>query len=1112
VTSGALFSRWLRLSLCLGPLALPPALLLGAAPAEAASYDPDLTWRTLQTEHFDVHFHGGLERLAEESAAVGEAAWVELTAELRWAPKQRVQLVLVDNTDSANGYAMTVPQNTIVIYVTAPTEDTTLSRYEDWNDAILTHELTHILHIDLVRGLPKALRFVFGRVVSVNRITPGWITEGYATFMETRYTAVGRGRSSYPDMIKRVSVLEDAFPPLGNLEGFQVAPPSGNLRYLFGQDFQSYIAATRGPHVWTDFHERYGSGIPYLLPAKATFDARFRELHGEWKAGMTARYTAQARQIESFGLTSHTLLSDGQDQCAAPTFSPDGARLVWSCYDPERGPAIYLADGEGQNTRRLLDQRFAIDFAWRPDGEAFAFSASHLVDRFNAYSDVYFYALDGALSALTNGERARNPAYSPDGARLVFVTNEAQENQLKQLTVDKTIATLYAPGDHTQLSTPRWSPDGRSLLVSAWSGGQRDLWLLSAAGEPLRRLTADPAEDIDPTWSPDGQRIFWSSDRGGVYNIWTVSLHDEAVHQVTNVLSGAFAPSIRADGGLLAFEVYSNNGMDIATMPLDPASWRPMGALQPPEATEGPLSPLAAALPAPGWTPPPPAPPKAPDDAKDVDAPDLGRKFRIRRGGAAPAAPTAFERPPLEGVDGLGGALYGLSGLGGTWGLPGEARHPGELHGDAPRAQLGPQDAPGGGLGVDDPTRTGSGEKAEQDYAFTHPVERYRAYRSLAPRYVIPGVSLTQYGLRGTLATAGTDVLRRYAYSLFGSYQTDAEFFGWGGALSYNQLLPLMTVGAYTSAINFGTLAELQGLDHGGGLTLPSVVDTGELYWERRTTGYAQVSWPINEYQGLFVRYLAELREPKDPLSPETYRPSLATRGLLSSVGMGWTMYRGRAFQRSISAEQARSLSLSGNLSSRYLGSYTLDDNDAPQAFDRLQLMAELREYRSLPWGHNHVFAAKLAGGASLGDQLRQGSFRLGGTFGESSAYTLPTELRAMRGFPIAVVGGDWYYLGSAEYRVPLIWVDRGAGILPAYLRNVSAAVFTDVGDAFSELSAAEAAALRAGVGAELRASLILAWGLPLTLRAGYGFAAVGEGGVPLGDLSGLYGSLGGSF
>ena len=135
--------------------------------AAAASFDPRFTWRTLQTDHFNITFHGGEEQLAEETAQVAEVIWDEMTTELGWEPARRVELVLVDNTDAANGYAMTLPVNTIVIYVTAPTENSTLATYEDWMDAILTHELTHILHIDLVEGLPKALRAVFGRIVSI---------------------------------------------------------------------------------------------------------------------------------------------------------------------------------------------------------------------------------------------------------------------------------------------------------------------------------------------------------------------------------------------------------------------------------------------------------------------------------------------------------------------------------------------------------------------------------------------------------------------------------------------------------------------------------------------------------------------------------------------------------------------------------------------------------------------------------------------------------------------------------------------------------------------------------------------------------------------------------
>jgi hypothetical protein len=40
--------------------------------ARGASFDPALTWRTLDTPHFHVTFHGGEEQLAEEASLVLE--------------------------------------------------------------------------------------------------------------------------------------------------------------------------------------------------------------------------------------------------------------------------------------------------------------------------------------------------------------------------------------------------------------------------------------------------------------------------------------------------------------------------------------------------------------------------------------------------------------------------------------------------------------------------------------------------------------------------------------------------------------------------------------------------------------------------------------------------------------------------------------------------------------------------------------------------------------------------------------------------------------------------------------------------------------------------------
>ena len=272
--------------------------------AQAASFDPRLEWRTLETPHFNITFHQGEAALAEEVAGIAEAVFEKMSAEFDYTLKRPTELVLIDPTDLANGYATPLPVNTIVIYVTAPNESSVLSKYEDWNDAILTHEFTHTIHLDTIEGLPKLLRLALGRVVNVHRVSPGWMIEGLATLQETRHTTGGRGRSNMADMIKRMAVLEDEFPPLGNMDGFQADPPSGNLRYLFGQDFQQYIADRVGEKVWTKWLHAYGGGIPYWLPSKRVFGERLVPLYKDWRTYTQAKYREQAEAIRAQGETS----------------------------------------------------------------------------------------------------------------------------------------------------------------------------------------------------------------------------------------------------------------------------------------------------------------------------------------------------------------------------------------------------------------------------------------------------------------------------------------------------------------------------------------------------------------------------------------------------------------------------------------------------------------------------------------------------------------------------------------------------------------------------------------------------------------------------------------
>jgi len=123
-----------------------------------------------------------------------------------------------------------------------------------------------------------------------------------------------------------------------------------------------------------------------------------------------------------------------------------------------------------------------------------------------------------------------------------------------------------------------------------------------------------------------------------------------------------------------------------------------------------------------------------------------------------------------------------------------------------------------------------------------------------------------------------------------------------------------------------------------------------------------------------------------------------------------------------------------------------------------------------------------------------------------AAAALRPRGLRILRGFVGDAFAGEAYTLGTAEYRFPLWNVELGAWTLPFYLRRLHAAMYTDVGDAYTP--GRRDFHLHAGAGAELRAEVVLGWVLPTDLRFG---CARGLENSPLAILD-CYAALGGVF
>jgi len=91
--------------------ALLALLLLAALPA--AALDPRFVWETLDTPHFEVHYHQGMYRYAQRVARAAEMAHQRLSPLLDHVPSERTHIVVQDDTDFANGNATPVLYNLI---------------------------------------------------------------------------------------------------------------------------------------------------------------------------------------------------------------------------------------------------------------------------------------------------------------------------------------------------------------------------------------------------------------------------------------------------------------------------------------------------------------------------------------------------------------------------------------------------------------------------------------------------------------------------------------------------------------------------------------------------------------------------------------------------------------------------------------------------------------------------------------------------------------------------------------------------------------------------------------------------------------------------------------
>ena len=141
----------------------------------------------------------------------------------------------------------------------------------------------------------------------------------------------------------------------------------------------------------------------------------------------------------------------------------------------------------------------------------------------------------------------RQPDVAPDGERVAFVSTRSGSHEVWTSGPEAAPSRLTSFGG-ARVSGPRWSPDGRRLVVSARADGDADVFVVLPSGE-VRPLTDNDADDVAPTWSRDGMWIYFASDRGEQWQIYRVPSAGGTAEPVT--VRGGVAAAEAPGGGLL---------------------------------------------------------------------------------------------------------------------------------------------------------------------------------------------------------------------------------------------------------------------------------------------------------------------------------------------------------------------------------------------------------------------------------------------------------------------------------------------------------------------------------------------------------------------------------
>ncbi|MEW6193762.1 MAG: biopolymer transporter Tol [Bacteroidota bacterium] len=551
--------------------------------AQFNEYEPEYEWLTIKGEHVFVHYHPEAERTARTILKIAEEIWGPITSLYEYEPEY-VHYVVKDIDDYSNG-ATYFFDNKIEIWASALDFD--LRGSHNWLRNVISHEFTHMVQIQASMKLGRSVPAIYLQflnyedkrrpdilygfpnfiasypVATVNM--PAWFAEGTAQYMRKDFGY--DDWDTHRDMILRCYALDNKMLTWNQMGVFDKTSLGNESVYNSGFALTRYISQRYGEDKLREITKKLGTVTNFTIDAafKDVLGKNGNEIYDEWSSLVKDEYKKRSQDVLGNLVKGEKITEVGFGNFY-PSFSQDGSKLLYISnkdYDYFGISSIILYDVKTKKEKSLIAPiRSSVSFVPNSNKIVYA-KLSEDNPKWNNIHDLYVYDIDkDDEERITFGLRANNPNVSNDGKKIVFIFQKDGTSNIGTIGIDgKEFKQLTFYDNGEQVFNPKFSPDGSYVVFGYSYHNSREIVKVNSDGSGLEFIIKDGNDNRDPVFDSSGN-LYYSSDVSGIFNIYKYDFDSKQSVQLTNVIGGAFQPSIDNEGNI-AYSGYTSEGFKI---------------------------------------------------------------------------------------------------------------------------------------------------------------------------------------------------------------------------------------------------------------------------------------------------------------------------------------------------------------------------------------------------------------------------------------------------------------------------------------------------------------------------------------------------------------------